>query len=130
MGSTNAGQKLLGLSGLYLDSVQAADKPGIQAARDGHVRCPLHQRAAVREQREDVISALKTQQKPVEIYFSVGFQAALHLGKIDRPMVFMDLHRVAAAQRDLRTIFPAEIGKIPLLANGAPRPGAAARISA
>jgi hypothetical protein len=47
----------------------------------------------------------------------------LHLGKIHRAVMFMDLHRVSPAQRNLGTIFAAEIGEIPLPANRAPRSG-------
>ena len=97
----------------------AADKTRIQAAGKSDVRRPLYQRATVGEDGDGVVSALETQQKLVEIYLSMGFQAAPHLGKVNRPIVFMDLHRIPAAQRDLRTVLSPKKGKIPLLAYSA-----------
>src|ERR1700733_13008715 len=102
-----------------MEKLSTANKPGIETASDGHVGCPLHQRPPVGEKCNRILPPLKTQQKPVKVYFSMRFQPALHLGKIYRAMMFMDLHRIPPAQRDLGTILSAQVGKIPPLANGA-----------
>ena len=86
---------------LRIQGLLAADKPSIQAAGDGYVGGPLHQRPPVRKYRDRIVSSLKPQQKPVEVHLAMRFQAALHLGKIDRAVMFMNLHRIAPAKRDL-----------------------------
>ena len=100
MGSKMGGESCL--AGQPIKST--ADKTRIQAAGEGDVRGALYQRAAVGEDGDGVVSALETQQKLVEIYLSMGFQAPPHLGKVDRPVMLMDLYGVPAAQRDLGTI--------------------------
>ena len=72
----------------------AADEACIEAPGQAHVGRTLHQRPPVRKQRDRVLSALETQQKPVKVDLAVRFQTALHLGKVNRTMVFMDLYRV------------------------------------
>src|SRR5580704_9942883 len=100
-----------------------ANKACIETAGNGHIGGALHQRAPVREERDRIPTSLETQQKPVEVNLSVRFQAALHLGKVNRAMMFMDLHRIPAAQRDLGTVFSPQISKVTLLADWALRPG-------
>src|SRR5580704_12784177 len=117
MGSNMEGESCL--AGQPIES--AADKTRIQAAGNGNVRCPLYQCATIGEEGDRVVSALETQQELVEIYLSMGFQTALHLGKVDRPVMLMDLYRIPPAQGDLGTILSPQEGKIPLLANRALR---------
>ena len=104
-----------------LAGLSTANKPGIETAGDGDIGRALHQRPPVGEKSNRIVASLKTQQELVEVHFSMRFQAALHLGKIYRAMMFMDLHRISSAQRDLGTIFTAEIGKVPPLAHRALR---------
>src|SRR5271156_4016742 len=101
----------------------AADEACIEAAGEAHIGRTLHQRSPVRKQRDGVVSALETQQEPVEVDLAVRLQAALHLGKVNWAMMFMDLHRVPPAKRDLGAVLSPKMGKVPQLANRASRSG-------
>jgi hypothetical protein len=94
-----------------------AYEAGIQAAGLGDVGGSLDQGAAVGENGDDVIAALESKQKVVEADLAVGLESCFHFREINWPVVFMNLDGIAAAKRDVRAAFAAQMSKIALLAD-------------
>ena len=105
---------------IHLDRL-TADKPRIQRPRQPNICRSLHQRAAVGKYGNRVRSPLKAQQQAVRTHGSKRTQPLSQLDKIDWPMMLMDLHRVAPAQRNVRPSFAGECSKYPLSADLAVR---------
>src|ERR1700733_8943003 len=87
-------------------------KARIQAARLRDIGCSLHDSAAVGEEGQDMLPAFKAQQHAVGANLAVRLQARGHGGQVDRAAMFMNLHGVASAKRDVWAAFAAEVAEI------------------
>jgi hypothetical protein len=105
----------LGLVGLR------ADESRVQAAGKRDVSCSLNDGAAVWEEGESVLSAPEAEQQVVAQDVTVRTETVLHFGEIDGAGALMDLDGVAATERDVRAALAAQMGKISLGADRAPR---------
>src|ERR1700722_19339873 len=89
-----------------------ADKTGIQGACDGNVGSALNDGAAVGEKGESVGPAAKAEQEVVgaKVHnIGVGRETGAHSGEVDRAVVLVDLHGIAAAEGDVRSILAGEV---------------------
>lgn len=110
-----------------LAAVSGADKTRIKAAGLRDIGCTLNHRASIGKNSHDVTSALKPQEQIVKADGSMRSQPCLQLGKIDRTVALMNLHRVTAAERDMGAALTAQMRKVALLAHLAPRSGMGGR---
>src|SRR5215469_15720642 len=81
----------------------------IQAAGDGSICCSLDDGPAVREKSKFVRFAPESEYVVVVLYFAVRLQALADLTEIDRPVPFVDLHRISPAQRDMPAALSVEV---------------------
>src|SRR5262249_28896777 len=101
----------------YIAPGLVAHESGVQTSCHGGVRGALDDGPAVGEQRDLVRLAPELQDKVVMLDGAVGLEAPAHLRKIHRPVLLVDLHRVSAAQRNLRPALSGQVDKLMLAAD-------------
>ena len=69
----------------------------------------MHDSAAIRKERDGVRWALKSQQHGVESYGAVRGETLAHGFEVDGAMAFVDLHGVAATERDVGAAFSGKV---------------------
>ena len=95
----------------------AANKAGIERAGEPGIRSSLHQGAAIWKNGESVFSAVESHQHAISSDFSQRTQPYSQRGEIDGAMMLVDLHGVAAAERDVRSAFAGKMRKFFLHTN-------------
>ena len=100
-----------------------SDEARIQTAGVRDVSGSLYQRPAVGEEGDDVVATLEAKQQIVGPDIAVRAELCFHFGEIHRPVMLVNLHRIAAAERDVWTAFPSQMGEITQLADFAVRAG-------
>src|SRR5512138_3962640 len=94
----------------------------VEAARDCGIGGALNDGAAVGEEGDFVGLVPELEHEFVVAHGAVDLQPGAELGEIDGPLAFVDLDRVAAAERDMRTAFTRQVHEV--------TPGAGAAIGA
>src|ERR1700743_383284 len=97
-------------------AASATYKSRVQAARHRRVIGAFDNGAAIGKECHFIRFSPELEHKGVVLYRSVRAQLAGHLGKIDRPVAFMDLHRISAAQSNLRTALTRQVNELMLFA--------------
>lgn len=88
--------------------------PRVQTSRHGGVAGAFDDGPPVRKQSHLIRLRPELQNKIIVPHCAVRLQALAHLGEIDGAMAFMNLHRVAAAQRDVGASLAGEMREVSL----------------
>src|SRR5882757_4422133 len=91
-----------------------SDEASIERARKCCVCSSLHNSAAICKECDGMRWALKSQQHGVESYGAVRGETLAHGFEVDGAMAFVDLHGVAAAERDMWPPFAREVDEAAL----------------
>src|SRR3984957_1665116 len=91
----------------------------IEAARDGCVGGAFDDGAAVREKRHLVWILPELQNEGIVADCAVRWEAAVHFGEVDRALALMDLHRISAAEGDVRAAFSGKMDEVAFAAGAA-----------
>src|SRR5579863_7399581 len=106
LAESNSRQQGTGASALtpYVARVQAAGHGGVRGAFDDG--------AAVGEKCHFIRIMPELQDKVVVADGAMRLEAATHFGEINGALAFVNLHRVSAAQSDVRAAFAREMSEI------------------
>src|SRR5882724_8346498 len=89
-----------------------SDEASIERARKCCVCSSLHDSSAICKECDGMRWALKSQQHRVESYGAVRGETLAHGFEVDRAMALVDLHGVAATERDVWTTFASEVDEV------------------
>jgi hypothetical protein len=95
---------------------------GVQTSGDCRVSSAFDDRPAIREECHFIGISPKFQYKVVVLHPPQTAEPIAHLHQINRPVAFMDLHRIPSTQRDMRLAFAREMDEIILFAGATARP--------
>ena len=95
------------------------DVTGVETASNCRVRRALDDGATVRKERDLVGWAVELQHKSVVADLTQGFETSANFGKIHGPLAFVNLDRIAAAERDMRPAFTGQMNEVALTADAA-----------
>src|SRR2546423_1851364 len=95
-----------------IDGNLASHVTRVQTARYGCVCRAFNDGAPVGEESHLKWFMPEFQHEVVMPYGAVGCQAAVHVGEVDGSLPLMDLHRIPAAERDVRTAFASQMNEV------------------
>lgn len=86
--------------------------PGVQAASNCRVGRAFDDGTAIGKEGHFVGIVPELQHEVIVPDHAVGLEAAIHLREIDWPLVLVNLHGVATAERNMRSPFSREMDKV------------------